>query len=786
LTKHSVDIRTILPAKVRVFASDSFKQVRTAISANKPIVIMVLTYCIALSAITIWKERAFLTSGFDLGIFNQAFWSTLFKQNIFYETGDLSFNPAGSFLGVHFSPILFLLLPIYGLYPAPETLLVMQTVVLAIGVFPIYWMSRDKLGQKAALAVSSAYLINPLLLFININDFHLEAFTSTFFLFALYFLHKEEWPKFTLFLVLALSTLEFAPILGIAMAAYAFILLSKNSFTNPTKARKYIFITVALSALVFALAYITKASFNPTTSPLPSPFHSVFANPVGVLATDYPAKLFYLISIFAPLGFLPLLAPEALIMVIPWLATSLLSTYPGYYSVYYQYQGFVVPFLFLALIISLKRLNFQSFKKIIAVLVIPTLLFSAFFLTASNVPWNYRLTVANDGAESANTIMQLIPPDASILTQNDLFPQISGRTQGYMYLPQNSNISVDYVLGNVNSQWYTWSQPDVFGERDAPSAFTETSLRNNAFGVYASSGTVFLLKRGYLGSPLLFEPFTSEYNFQNLKLTSGSIVTDPSSRSKNVLLRNQTESTENFWYGPYANLPMGTYKVTYSIKITNSTNLNPSDQLLNVYVTSDGGKVLLSEKHVFCAQVPAFGEWFNVTLPFGLIVPTTGVEFKADATGLCSISVDYIYVQQLSPQPSSLTEQSLIYSDLFLSQGSIKGNVITHLNGSGTLWYGPYTSLKNGNYTANFWLKLDSTYHGNIMDLAVTKDSGQTLLAIAHIYGDDFKAVDEWQKFEVKFSLNEDLRGLEFSGINVVGQAPVSFLLVEVQSDDSG
>jgi len=744
---------------------------------------MVFLYCIALSAITIWKEHTFLTSGFDLGIFNQAFWNTLFKHNIFYETGDLSFNPAGSFFGVHFSPILFLLLPLYGLYPAPESLLVMQTVVLAIGAFPVYWMSRDKLRKKVALAIAAAYLINPLLLFINLNDFHLEAFTSTFFLFALFFLHKEDWPKFTVFLVLALITLEFAPILGVAIAVYSFILLSKNSFADPGKARKYILITIALSALVFVLAYVTKALFNPTTSPLPSPFHNVLADPIGVLTTDYQAKILYIVGIFAPFGFLPLLAPRALIMVIPWLATSLMSTYLGYYSVYYQYQGFVLPFLFFALIIGLQQLKLQSFKKILSMLIIPTLLFSALFLTASNVPWNYRLTVANDSTASANSIIQLIPPDASILTQNDLFPHVSGRTEGYMYLPQNSNISVDYVLGNVNSEWYTWTQSDFFGARDSPSAFTEANLNNGTFGVYASSGTVFLLKRGYEGSPVLFEPFTGKYNLQNLKLNSGSVITDSSSKSKSVLFYNQTQSTGNFWYGPYANLPMGIYKVTYSIKINNSTNLEPSDQLLKVYITSGGGKILLSEKHVLCTQAIAFGEWFNVTLSFGLTVPTTGVEFKADVTGLCNISLDYIDIKQVSAQPSNLTERSF-KSDFFVSRGTVNGNVVTNSNG-GTLWYGPYTSLQKGNYIASFWLKLDSTYQGHIVDLTITKDTGQTLLSKENVNSDDFEAVGQWQEFTVKFSLPVDSSGLEFSGLNVLNQAPVSFLLVEVQSDVS-
>ena len=114
------------------------KNIQTSFSANKPLYLAIIFYVIALSAFTILKEKAFLTSGFDLGIFNQAFSTTIHQHRFFYETGDLSFNPNGNFFGVHFSPILFILLPFYAIYPSPETLLVMQTVILALGALPVY------------------------------------------------------------------------------------------------------------------------------------------------------------------------------------------------------------------------------------------------------------------------------------------------------------------------------------------------------------------------------------------------------------------------------------------------------------------------------------------------------------------------------------------------------------------------------------------------------------------------------------------------------------------------
>ena len=193
------------------------------------------------------------------------------------------------------------------------------------------------------------------------------------------------------FMILALSTIEFAPIIAIFVALYAFILNSKGKFADHQKAKKYIVFTVLISILWFILALVMKGIVNPTTSPLPSPFHSILQNPAGLLntvTTDWGAKLFYITLIFAPLAFLPILAPEELIMLIPWIGANLLSTYSFYYSIYYQYQGFVIPFIFLALIKSIERINLRDARKIFGVIMVATIIFSMLIFSAPDRPWN--------------------------------------------------------------------------------------------------------------------------------------------------------------------------------------------------------------------------------------------------------------------------------------------------------------------------------------------------------------------------------------------------------------
>jgi uncharacterized membrane protein len=736
----------------------------------------------------------FLTSGFDLGIFNQAFHTTLFDGKLFYETGDLSFNPGGSFFGVHFSPILFLLLPFYAIYPSVEILLVMQTVILALGAFPIYWMSRDKLGKKVGLMVSIVYFVYPPLFLLNLNDFHLEAFTSTFFLFSVYYFEQEEWMKFSALMILTMLTVEFAPIIGVSMALYGLLLYSKNKFKDRKTARKYIALTVLVSAVIFVLALKTKEYFNTYTSPLPSPFHFMLSDPariLNVIFNDWDKKMFYLINFLGPLAFLPLLALEPLIMAFPWIFAGFSSTYQFYYSVYFQYTGFVIPFVFVALPKAIERLNnLQNSRKIFSVILLCTTIFAVYLPVGQGSPWNYQLPIINERVELMREILPLIPPNASILTQSDIFPHVSNRAEAYMYIPTSTNVSVDYVLIDVASEFYAWQQPAIFGDRDPPIEYTIEVLKNRTFGILASAKSIVLLKRGYAGEPAMFVPYVASFNYKNLILDSGSVIEDPTSTSGRVLVHSATHTKGMLWHGPWIELPFGLYKATFVVKVDNASGARESDHLLTVEATASSGEDLLANKYVYGINAPHSGDWFNVTRIFGLTMPAEDVEFRGYAYWGDNVYLDYLVVEQLSPYPVSYTELMFNSEDLLINKETctVSDGAIVHSRGSGTCWYGPipYASLPKGNYTAKFWLKLDQPYNGTLIDIGVTINLGKKVLASLTVSGSNFTDENTWQSFEIKFTLQNDSNTVEFPGLYVREFAPVSFLFVEVYTNTEG
>ena len=153
--------------------------------ADRLILVFIGVYTAVFSCFTTYMHYAFKTYAWDLGIYTQALWTTVNLGKPFYYTIELQVNPSGNFLGAHFSPILFLVVPLYALCQSPITLLVLQSFIIGLAAIPIYWIARDKLGSKLwGLTFAAAFLLHPAVHGINCYDFHVEAFIPAFFLLA--------------------------------------------------------------------------------------------------------------------------------------------------------------------------------------------------------------------------------------------------------------------------------------------------------------------------------------------------------------------------------------------------------------------------------------------------------------------------------------------------------------------------------------------------------------------------------------------------------------------------
>ena len=184
---------------------------RKNLIASLAVWLLILLYIGLFSWQSVARHRAFATNAYDLGNVNQAFWNTVHGRPLHFTNWrgvelDLAND---SRLAMHVEPIYFVLAPIYWLWQQPETILILQTIILALGALPVFWLARDRLGSHlAGVAFAAVYLLFPGLEAANMWEFHAVALAAPLLLFAFYFGQKGRWRLLWLFALLAMATKE--------------------------------------------------------------------------------------------------------------------------------------------------------------------------------------------------------------------------------------------------------------------------------------------------------------------------------------------------------------------------------------------------------------------------------------------------------------------------------------------------------------------------------------------------------------------------------------------------
>lgn len=503
--------------------------------------VSILLYTIIFSYIAISKHYAFMSTAWDLGIYEQVIWSTTNTGRLFWYTPEVLINPSCNFFGVHFSPFLFLILPIYKVFQATETLLVLQTFFLAFGAVPLYKLALFENGsRKQAFAFVLIYLFYPPLSGIALFDFHVQAFLPFLFFSAFYYLKKEKWGRYLLFIFLSLMVIEFVPLIVSFFGLYGLWVSRKKVFHSirmfNLKALfldKRIFfplITVILGVIWFMIAKRVILTVNPTAPPHPNwkdfgdPIHNlpdfaynVLTNPIKTLeavVTPIDRKAIYIFGLFAPLCFLSFLDLPSLAIGFPWFFVAFLSTFPPYQTpIGYQYAAFIVSFIFISAIYGAKRLFavkqrllsckkfgffFSKVNKVLSHRNLLTVCLVFLMAFAYIKVLNLRISTpyVTEHHQLLEFFTKLIPPDASVLTQNDIFPHLSRRLYGYvggsLSDPFPSHLSFDYVLIDTALPWY-----------DVPLQNLLYNLtRENLFRVQYAADGIWLLKKDYSEEPI--------------------------------------------------------------------------------------------------------------------------------------------------------------------------------------------------------------------------------------------------------------------------------------------
>jgi uncharacterized membrane protein len=644
--------------------------------ADRLIFVFIVVYTLVLSGYTIFMYYGFKTYGWDLGIFTQSFWTTVNLGKPFQYTLETYVNPSQNFFGAHFSPMLFLIVPIYGIFQSPLTLLVLQSFVIGLAALPLYWIAKGKLNSRLwGLTFAASFLLHPALQGMNSFDFHVEAFVPLFFFFAFYFLDKNQLIKGIIFCLLTLSTIEFAPILIVFLGLY---FLFKNIHRGPKtriKARikqTYIpLLLVSMSIIWLFLAFRVIYTINPMKSNgLPGNWDNwgtsisdvilnVIKNPVRAIETmvNPIEKAYYFAFIFAPVVFLLFLAPAELLLVLPWALAASLSQYSPYFEPYFQYFGLIAAQIYIAAIIGAKRLfkiedshetNSKGERKLMVLILIVSLV-SCVAVSPLGLPAiTSRPVQVNSHTQTLEQVLSLIPSYASVATQNDIEPHLAQR-ENIFILTWPMNMNVDYIIVDLTSSMALYAPP---GLRFSPVQALHAILEGGQYGIMASADGVLLLKRGYSGEYVFSRPYQRHFTYADLApvFSNAVEVFDESSQSGTVVIHRSNDGVGTVWSGPYAWLFTGDYTVTYRVK-AKSENQNLT---LDVFASSwdfstdSWSGTIVAAKMLNTSDFATTGKWKEFTIEFK-IDGLNWVEFR----GFCwanntSFELDNIKVAQLA------------------------------------------------------------------------------------------------------------------------------------------
>ena len=396
------------------------------------------------AALSVRDQQRMLTTGYDLGIFEQAVRS--------YAHGQLPVAPlkgAGfPLLGDHFSPILAVLAPLYLLWPSAMTLLLAQAALLAVGVVPLARWAQQAAGRRAALVVAFGYGGSWGIASAVGFDFHEVVFAVPLLAFSLTALAARRMRAAVAW---ALPLLLVKEDLGLTVAAIGVLVAWYGHRRLGLATAAAGLLGTVLEVLVLIPAFNPNGTYaywgglSGTSSAMSGPVsgtaHVGLLHQLTIGLITPETKVVTVLLLLAPTAFLAIRSPLLLIAV-PTLAWRFVSTNPAYWGTGYQYSADLMPIVFAAMIDALSRwpggvraarVHLVAAAAATAVLIPQYPLFQL----AHPSTWTTGSRVA-----VARRILARIPDGATVSASNRLVPQLTSRTTvsdfGFPGLPLDS------------------------------------------------------------------------------------------------------------------------------------------------------------------------------------------------------------------------------------------------------------------------------------------------------------------------------------------------------------
>ncbi len=435
---------------------------------------LIALYTIYFSWYTINRHNTLNSYAADLSLITQPMWNTVRGEGGFME---LTWgNQQQPRLAEHFEPILIPLSLLFFIWGDVKILLIAQSLALALGALPVFWVARrqfkqtliplyenatsdtgldTKIASWVALVFSLAYLLYPQLQAANIADFHADPFIVTPLLFAFWYGTEKRWGWMWFWSILAMATKEPLPaltaMLGIYFIFYHFQIRNEATKSLTQSALFHGILLIVISVIWFlSTTYLIVSPLAQEYFGTDGPIYFESRYEGGLLGLisllEDPARWHYLLGLFMGVGFLALLAPEMLILGAPVLAANFLSNFSGQYSGEQHYSApLVVAFIIAAIygvqrftnLLSLRKVNGQPLR--VAILIGASLWLLSWSVGYQAIrgwtPLSARTEIymMNPVARQLPELIAQIPDTAVVSASPGIHPHLAHRKVAYVF-----------------------------------------------------------------------------------------------------------------------------------------------------------------------------------------------------------------------------------------------------------------------------------------------------------------------------------------------------------------
>ncbi len=401
-------------ALTAVVRAPDLRSVALRYAVHVPVAAAIVFYFVRFALLSVQVQDGYGAPGYDMGIFDQGVWLlsrfhapfvTVMGRNLF---------------GDHTCFVMVLAVPLYWIWPAAQTLLVLQAFLLAAAAIPIYVLGLRRLGGAvpASTALTLAYLLNPALQHGNLEQFHPDSFLVPFMALAIF--AALEWKPWLLAVSAAVCLLvkEDSALLIVPLAVWVALRRDRRwGVYLGIAAAAYMAIAyeVVIRVLLGARSlYANRLPFGGVKGLLAAPF----AHPGkfwNYVRSGY--RPFYIWQMGASFGWAFLISPEIAAIGALTLAENVLSTFPYMQQILYHYSLHLVPVFAMGTVFAVSRLASPRARNLAAGYVLGASIVACAFWGLA--PFSRHAVYPHSAPDSpavraVNQALRAVPPNAVV------------------------------------------------------------------------------------------------------------------------------------------------------------------------------------------------------------------------------------------------------------------------------------------------------------------------------------------------------------------------------------